>query len=94
MQSNKELWHNPVKKMTYVYFLGLFPRTIHYIGKGKPITSIDKIFELAKDKKSVWVDFNNGWRVPAAVLQFMQAKYLYDNVKKGIYFEYVKKSEK
>ena len=59
--------------------------------RGKQITSIGEIMELARHGRAVIVDQGTrDWRTPAAFLQNFQANRLYPLVEQGRVYEYEK----
>ncbi len=61
--------------------------------KGKKITSIEQVFKLADNNKSVWQDCIK-MRIPAAVIQNWQARILYSIIQRGFLFEYIAAKDK
>jgi len=63
--------------------------------KRKQITNPNRLFELVREKKSIWCTWTtNGYRIPAAVIVNWQFHLVMRAINEGVLFEYISKEKK
>lgn len=60
---------------------------------GEKITNPQRIIELAKEGKSIWVEMGSGYRSPAAVIQNWQLFLVMKCINTNCLYEYIKEDK-